>query len=257
MTDLRPAEGRERSQSELVGFAIVFALVLVAISAVSVFGVAALEEVRDATNTENGEYAMRTLDANIEALFYGSTTRGSTEVTLGRASVTSGQELDVRIQGATTTSGSVDVRRTLEPILYRSDQADIVYENTMAVRQQSSGSVAVTDPAFDLSDERAVVPVVVTTTAGGSVSGGTHRVVTQTTGTDRYIQTSPSGSVAVTISFDWDRPGRVAAWKRALEDELSDVSGSSCTTSGGDELTCQFETETLVVSVVRVEYGLR
>ena len=193
-----------RAQSEVLGFILVFALVILAIALVTVFGVTALGEVREASVADNGEFAMQSLESNFEELFYGTTTKRTTELTVESASLETGAPATVTIEGISSTSlPSGPVSKTFRPVVYRSDGTDIVYENSMVIREQREGAVAASEPLLKLSNSVSIVPVVRTVLPSGadpqSVSGGTRQVTARTTGTERVVQT---GGVAVEYTVE-------------------------------------------------------
>lgn len=254
-----------RGQSEIIGFVIVFSAVLSATVVVSAFGLTALEDVRDSTVASNGEVAMQALGDDVEAIYYGSAARRTTELTLDSASLDVGDPTRVTVSVESTDAGStVDDDRTwtLTPLVYRSDGASIYYENSLIVRQQRDGAVAVTDSLFRMDDDRAVIPVVRTNaTANNSVSGGTRRVAAFENGTESVALTTdpladPSDTLEVTLTLS-GIAGREQVWSRTLNEAYSGPITTPCTPSAaGDRVECTFETDRVVVSSVSIEYTL-
>ena len=259
--------GRTRAQSEVLSYILVFAIIIAALSVVSVFGVTALEQVQEKTVADNGEFAMQNLEADIGELYHGTSTSESTELSLGSASLETGSPVTIEVSGSTPLRGSVSGSWTYRPIAYRSDAADIVYDNSMVVREQDRGAVAVSEPLFELSDEQTVVPVVRTVASGPqSVSGGTYEIATTEVGTETLIQTSqspPASTVVdVDLAIELNTRGQFVVWKRQLNEELAGVSSPRTPpcqedSSVDNRLVCEFDTDTLVVSVVHISFDFR
>jgi len=253
-----------RGQSEVIGYVLVFSVVLISLGVVSTFGVTALQEVRDATVVDNGEVAMEVLSTNTEAVYYGETTGRTTAFSLDSASLETGQQVTIDVRAGGSSVGSAPW--IFRPIVYRGADAALVYENSAVVREQPDGAVAVTDHLFRYSPgstDRAVVPVVLTKAATvQSVSGGTKRVVTERAGDASVVR---SGS-PVTVEFEmtWSGsslPNRADVWQRSLNEEIpasavptGSTACESDTSTTDPDIVCEFETDTLVVSVVEIDY---
>jgi hypothetical protein len=265
MRDRALGDGPVRGQSEVIGFILVFTTVLAATLAVGVFGLAALEDVRESTVANNGEVAMRTVGSDLESIFYGSAETRTTELTLDAATlaVADPTHIEVSVE-STDASTSIDTDETweLDPLVYRSDDSAIHYENSLVLRQERAGSVAVTDSLFRMNDRQAVIPVVRTnTSAVASVRGGTRRITAYENGTGSLVRTSeslPAGDtleISVTVS---DISGREGAWARTLNDAYTGPASQPCRPDlTNDRVSCTFETDRVAVSVVTVQYSIR
>lgn len=252
----------ERGLSEVVAYILVFTVVLVSLGVVSTFGVTALQEVRDATTANNGEVAMEVLDSNVESVYYGETTGRTTEFTLDGASLETGQQVTVDVRVGGTPVGSAPW--TFRPIVYRTDETTILYENSMVIREQRDGAVPVTDGLFRHSSAETVVPVVQTKGPGvGSVSSGTHRVVTRRgSDTESVVRTGSPSPLRVELEFTWGGPRlpeRADVWVDRLNERIPASSVPSGTVAcapnaATTSIVCEFETDRLVVSVVELEY---
>lgn len=256
---------RVRGQSEIIGFVIVFSAILSATLIVSVFGLTALDDVRESTVTNNGEVAMQALGSDLEAIYYGSAESRTTELTLDSASLDVGDPTRIEVSIESTDGGStIDEtwKWRLTPLVYRTESASIYYENSLIIRQQREGSVAVTDSLFRMDDDRAVIPVVRTNaTSNKTVSGGTHQIVAYENGTESVVKTdgplpNPADTLAVTITI-MDVPGREQVWTRTLNDAYTGTGSPPCSPIlSDDEVECTFQTDRVLVSNVSVEYTL-
>lgn len=261
MRSRRSSDRTERGQSEVVGYVIVFSVVLLSTSALVVFGVAALEDVQSATVADNAEYGMRTVASDLEALYYGAATSRTTELSLDSASLETGEKTVVNVTGRVRGSDRKEtINRSFRPIVYATDSADIAYENTLVVRDQRDGAVAVNEPLFDLSADRTVAPVVGTNASTvQSIAGGTRQIRSVLVGGNGTTMAPPDSDpvvVNVTVRTTADR---APVWGRTFNESLAGVnrSGSSdpaCGTHGPAVINCKYETDELLVSNVTVDY---
>jgi len=253
-----------RSQSDVVGFVIVFGIVIVGLVSVSAFGLSALETTRDATVAESAEFAMESVNADIESLYTGIAGSRTTELNVESGTLGVGDQttMTVSVSGG-RLSGTETISRTFRPIVFSGDRTSVVAENTLLIRDQgASGAAAIEGPLGTFSGERTVVPMVVTEpTAVESQTGGTLQVesiVTDATG--RVFTSGSSSSLDVTVELSGLPDNRATVWRRVLNERLAGVPSSRsppCTTPSSDTVDCQFETNTLVASVVTIQYDIR
>ncbi|WP_135805207.1 DUF7289 family protein [Halorussus marinus] len=148
-----------RGVSNVVGFVLVFAVVVVSIGALYGSGIGSLEGVRDAEQVNNAERAVAALAQNFEAVHRGRAPGRAGEVRLngGTLSIneTTGFRVTVAHDGDVVTE---DVG--VGALVYRYDDTAIRYEAGAVFRQADGGSVLVRRPAFECSDDRALVSTV-------------------------------------------------------------------------------------------------
>ncbi|WP_123535048.1 DUF7289 family protein [Halosimplex salinum] len=255
----------ERGQSELIGYVLVFSAVILAIGSVVTFGVTALDEVQSATVADSGEFAMQSVSADMEALYYGTATSRNTELTLESATLETGAPTIVNVT-ANRGGTKVATNRTFRPIVYKTDDVAIAYENTLIVRDQARGSVAVNEPLVSISDHRAVIPVVETNASVQSVGGSTQQVNAMLNGSTAESLTSKSGdSVRLNVTVQ-SVPDRVDVWERQLNESVGDMvrppsaplaGRPACKRPEPGYVTCIVATDRVVISHAEIDYELR
>jgi len=247
-----------RGVSEVVGYVLMFAITLLALSTVVFFGVGALDEARSSVVTDSGEFAMQTLESDLHALYRGSATTRVTEISAAQASIESGETTTIRIDAEVGGTTELDATRSFRPIVYRTDDAAIAYENTLVARTQTDGAVAVTESLVTTSTEEVVLPVVLTVPVDENASAGSTTGVRlrRNGSTGAVVRQSGASPVSVTLEV-LTTEKRADVWERELSARFEGLPGPGCSRPGGPsdtEVQCQFETDTLVVSFVTVEY---
>ncbi|MFB6156542.1 MAG: hypothetical protein ABEJ34_01705 [Haloferacaceae archaeon] len=235
-----------RGVSDVIGFVLVFSLIVGSISVMTVVGLDGLQDARDSARVENAELAFDVLANNIEDSQRRGAPGRATEIRLGGGGLTVGEETVIRVTvGGTTTS------RTIEPIVYEFEGTHIVYESTAVLRQESGGAVFVREPSFVLpaasTPNRTAIPLVATDVPDGRIGGRT-TVLVRTTAISRSV-INDTDDATVTLEIETTE-ARAAAWDRYLEERLP---GSACSYGGGETVTCTFDTDRIVVSSTRID----
>lgn len=239
----------DRGQSELLGFLLVFAAVVLTISFVVVAGAAALEDAREFQRTTNAEGAFTALAENVDDVVGEGAPERSTEVRLDGALLRT-QEAELTV--AFTNESGVSTTRTVdtEPVVYDSREGTtLTYHSGALFRREAGSAVMYRQPGFLLSSELVVLPVVDTTaTANRTVAGSTPvGVRTRAAGTELVAVNESVTSLTVTVTGP-----NAGAWARYFES----FEGSGPVTSvsrSGDTVEATVQTERLYVTVHRVD----
>lgn len=256
--------GSGRGQSELIGYVLVFSAIVLAIGGIVTFGVTALDQVQSSTVAENGEFAMQSVAADMEALYYGTSTSRTTELTLDSATLETGAPTIINIT-AVSGSETVEFDREFRPIVYTTDDVTIAYENTLVVRDQARGSVAVNDPLVSISSSQSVIPIVETNSSIRSVTGGTRDIRAVLADTTGASLTKDSDPIKLNITVQ-SLPSRIDVWERQLNESVGPMDRPSgapldgrpaCRRPDPGHVTCIVGTDRVVVSHANVAYDLR
>lgn len=243
----------ERGVSEVLGFVLVFALVTGTIGIVYATGISGLHNAQQAEKLENVERAFDVLADNVDDLHRtGAPSRG-TEVKLAGGSVRVGDPVTVRIR-AENSSNPLDNAtyvQTVEPIVYEDDGGtSILYVQGAVIRSQSGGVTMLREPDWIARSNRSVLSRISTHGESGGISGsGTVLIVTQAG--SRTLQTpfSVDGSSTAVVNVTVTSP-RAEAWERYFVEQGFDPVDTDLS---DDDVTYQFETETLYVPKTSVE----
>lgn len=236
----------DRAVSEVVGFVLVFSLVLATISVVYVSGFSGLQDTRDAERNANAERAFDVLANNIQEIARGQAPNRATEIKLSEARLALGTERGAWVN----VSGADDYRVDSRSIRFEAGDSSthFAYEHGAVIRADADGSVMVREPDFMFDDDRSVIRYI-------TISGQRHSKRGDTTALVRGEQSSTAGPVTyeapspANVSVETHRD-RAAAWERYLEREVG-----NCDVSYNGEaatVTCSYDPETLHVSEVRI-----
>lgn len=237
----------KRGVSDVLGFVLVFSLIVATLGFVYVGGFGALQDARQAEQANNAERAFEVLAANVEDVRHGGAPSRGTEIQLG----------DARIGYADPVTFNVSFEKTgrsfsatITPVVYDTGEGvRILYVDGAVIRDQKRGAVMLRQPGFVIGN-RTVVPYVVTRPTGRTSVAGSGRVVVRTDVAVRNVRgyTTPAGNtynVTLTIS---DTP-RAAVWERYLRAKP----GVTCPGDPGPPVTCEFRTERVYVQVVQLD----
>lgn len=222
----------ERSVSEVVGYILVFALVVTSVSIVTVSGVGTLEDARDSERGNNAERAFGIVADNMADVYERNSPSRSTELDLGEMELFYAQP--VRVSVSVDDGSTVETHEYLvRPVEMRvSDRTSLVYEGGAVIREQRTGGVLLREPPFLLDDSRAQVPIIQTTAVGEEGATGT-TVLLRGKSTDRELLVGDSDGFE-SVSIEITSP-RYEIWA----DSLGSRSNVDCTTTDArSRVTC-------------------
>lgn len=239
--------------SEVVGFILVFGLVIASVGTVYAFGVGELQDAREYERVNNAERAFEVFADNVgDVARRGAPSRG-TELKLADSTLGYGETtVNVTLDTTPATPGS-DVNDStgnvsLSPVtLTLGDAGEVRYASGAVLRTDGDGPPRmVHEPDFVFDDDRVVVQLVRSVPAGTTTQVGGERIARI-----RTVRTSQSTLLTraepVTVRFDVDSP-YASAWGDYLESE-----GFTCDpyTDASTSVSCRLDGITRA-TVVRV-----
>lgn len=245
--DNAPGAGAGRGISDVVGFVLVFGLVVTAVGVVTVGGFQVLDDARDSQQATNAEQALNVLDGNVEDLAVRGAPRRSTEILLSDAELTFGEPVTFNV----TAGGTDHYATNVTPLVYEVEGgAELVYVNGAVIRQYDQGAYLSNEPRMSGGD-RTFVPFVITQASSGGVSAtNPRRVLVRTVvdGRDVRIFDDPDTRLNVTTP-------RATAWQRYLEGELGvDCTGPADGLDG--RVSCPLPGDEVYVQAVAVDVSV-
>lgn len=239
--DGRPGDGSgarsgDRAVSDLVGFVLIFGLVVSIVAIVSVVGLDSLESARDAERTNNVERAFEVLSNNVDDVAARGAPSRATEISLDGSPVVVDDPIQVRIRDPNNSDTSFLVNRTFKPrpIIYDGGDAKLVYVMGAVFRVEDEGGV-VLEPWEPVLDEKRTFFSVINTKSGTddvqSVQSST--VLVRTVATQRVVELADETTDYDDVFIEVTSPRR-DLWLRMLEAN----SELSCSTTGPETVRC-------------------
>ena len=246
----------DRAVSEVVGFILVFAIVLGTVTLVYGGGFAELQDTRVHEQNTNAERAFDVLANNLEEIGRDNAPSRATEVKLSQSGVRVDDNSDRRLEITANSSTGVAQPR---PIVYDSgDGTQILYENGAVIRQERGGAVMVREPDFVFDEDRTVVRYLEPRGGEQSVTGSTTVLVRAERSHSRLLL-SETNETGVDVELDFTTSTRRGdVWEDYLEQELRDVAGADpceqLAVEGADAVVvnCEFETDAIHVARTRL-----
>ncbi|WP_096390421.1 DUF7289 family protein [Halopenitus persicus] len=239
-----------RGQSELLGFALIFGVVVLAIVLIGTTGFVGLDDARDFQRTTNAEQALTVLAENIDDVTRRGAPSRTTEIRLADASLSLGEPERITVTvGDSTPENTTDVE--MRPIVYDSGSGTtIAYTSGALIRQDGEHSVMIREPNVVLTDELVLLPVVATSPNDAGPVGGTSAVDVRTRSAGTEVVAADDG--ATTVDVEVTSP-RVESWYRFLDGETD----ADCEAPVDETVTCTIETQRVYVTVEHVDVRFR
>ncbi|WP_122088267.1 DUF7289 family protein [Halalkalicoccus subterraneus] len=231
----------DRGVSEMVGFVLIFALVVTTLGVVYTAGTASLTDARDAERVNNAERAFDVLADDVEAITRRNAPSRATAVSLADAGlrVERGEEIRVSVGGEVVDAAS-------GRLVYDSGTgSDVLYRNGAVLRGEGAGGSMAHRPSFVIGEERLVVRLVELYDVDATAVSGDRTVLVRAEriGTMQYSYSSIEQPVTIAVETEHER-----AWTEYFESR-----GGTCESNRTVE--CAFEPDEL--HVVRVDIGVR
>lgn len=165
-----------RSVSDVIGFILIFALIMSSIAIVYATGFENLDNAREAEEIKNVERAYDILDDNLRDVARGEAPSRGTEVKLGNSQLYLGDPVIVTAN-VTNASGDTITSKTITyPIVYETPSNQrMIYVNGAVIRDVRGGATMVSEPRIIYDSDRVLFPLIETRpdSAATGVSGGT------------------------------------------------------------------------------------
>lgn len=230
----------DRAVSEVIGFVLIFGIVLGTISLVYVSGIAGLDDTRDSERLQNAERAFDVLADNFQKMGNGEAPNRATEIKLADAQLDTTDHQSLRFDSdslaQSATSGPVSIRYSA------GTDTQIYYEAGAVIRVDDGNSIMLSEPDFIFQEDRIVVRYLETRGAGQSVGGSTTVLVRGEVRDSSLLASATDIDSDETATFEiTTESDRTDAWERYLESEI-DWEEDACSVGGdGETVTCSFE----------------
>lgn len=248
----------QRAVSEVLGYALVFALVISTVAIVTVSGFGQLEETRNTEQLNNAERAFDLFSTNMDDITKRGAPSRSTEIRLADAKLDVANPITVSFRGVDNDKPSNNFSESYEvwPVIYTSESSDsmIVYSGGAVFRSDGRNGIAVKDPSIVAENGRIVIPLVQTRSDNvQSIGGSTTRIRATRSGSPELVASDDDSTydkVYMNVTSQ-----RATLWKQMLDD----YEGFNCNMTGtSDRISCVTETspDRLHISLVKVDIEL-
>lgn len=247
--------GDDRGVSEVIGFVIVFSLVIGTIAVVYTGGFGGLTDARNVEQVNNAERAFEVLGTSIEKMARGQAPNRATEIKLSNARLSTGEAR--RVSTNTSSLNRSAAAENSRSLRYDPPSgSSIVYEHGAVIRVEGESSTMRREPDFLISENRTVIRYVELVGGEQSISGDTTVLVrSELTRSNLLHREEDPGDVTFRLRT---APERSDAWLRYLEEETPGPNNCEPVDQGDDTVTikCVFQTDMLHVALSRIRINL-
>lgn len=211
----------DRALSHVLGFAIVFGIVVASIGLVYMDAIPDLTEWRDNTDVKNTERAFSILRSNINDISQGGAPSRGTEIKLRQAELRVGEDESTWIN-VTLSCPNCTFNNTIDPIVYVKENQRIAYENGAVFRGTGDEWVMTEEPTWVITNRTTIIPVILTKGSGTTSVGGDDIFLARALRFDSNLHTETDiENVTITI-----KSPRAEAWCGYMS-EFEDVGVST------------------------------
>ena len=247
---MRNRPTRDRGVTEVLGFILLFSVVLLSIVAVSILGTNALHDGRDTVVTDNVQGGFIGMANTADDIYQDNAPHRSVTLQMGRGQMGLGDPVHFNV----TIDGTHVANTTSRPIVFTLGDSKLVYEGTAVFREERQGIANIREPDFRLDDQRVIIPAVELTPRSNRSIGG--RTTVDMVQRSSSVNWTEGDDIDVELEIDTATENRAEAWQRTLEDMRS--SWDSCSPSG-TVVTCSYDTDSdarVLVHNVTINYDL-
>ena len=242
----------DRGQSEVVGFLLVFGIIMLLLGGMFSSGLLGIQSVRDFEETKNAEQAMTVLATNVDEVTQDGVPSRATEIKLASAKLAVEEPITVTIHGENVSDPDDTFTETVQshPIVYDTMTGTrIVYSGGAVFHEDDTGVVTIRDPACVIAEDAGIFPVIRTYAADRSQVGGSSTTLVHVTRTGGELRKTTDSTYEITLNVT---SPRAEAWERALDEQV----GTDCSRTD-DTVTCTTTVERAYVTVDEVAVRFR
>lgn len=242
----------ERGQSELLGFLLIFVVVVLTIALVITTGFVGFNSAQDYQRSANAEQAFTVLASNIDDVVRGHSPSRVTEIRLADAtlSATDGTT-NVTIDGKANPEWSIGTGS----IVYDTGTGtSLSYHSGALIREDDGSAVMLREPDFVLTDEEIMLPVIDASFADAGSVGGTTSVTVRTRRGDTAVLAAGDGITQLTVELTTPHPD---AWRRYFEQFAGAEGPVTDVQTSADGIEVTMETDRLYLTLDRIHVSFR
>lgn len=237
----------DRAVSDIVGYVLVFSLIVATVGVVTTVGFGTLNDRQSAERVNNVERAFDVFATNVEDIYREGAPSRATEMRLAEGTIRHGDAVTITVEAESGENVSVSPR----PFVYADGDTEIVYVAGAVIRSEPDSAVVLREPPFRVGSEVAAFPLIETFRTSGPTTisvGGTVRITSTARGVNTTVPDAfaEPGDVSITVESP-----RSDAWARYFESR----DGMSVEKHDEEEGTVEADIETDRVTAPR--FGIR
>ena len=250
----------DRGVSEVLGYSLIFSLILISIGFVSLGGVDSLESVRDAEQLNNAERAFGVLADNTADIYERDAPSRATELSIGQAELFTGTNSTITISGS-QNANPWEANIEVTPIVFRTGNDNkIIYEAGAVFRTRRDAGRIVRPPPLKFGSQQRILTIVATQAGNTQGVSGTD-ILARMKARNKTVLIPPAKELAPaggltnpTITIDSQRAD---LWLRYLSAQpgTTGCSKSGTTVSCGIIMTSTPPTD-ILLTVHKIEINL-
>jgi len=251
------AEFGRRGISDVVGYVLVFSLVVSMVGIISVAGFTSLDSARNAEQVNNAERAFDVLADNMRDVHAKDAPSRATEISLSEASLrTTGTVImNVTARNTTTNDRFVFVIES-DPIIWQGTKdTEVVYSSGAILRQENDGGVVIDGFPSQYDSERTVIRLVQLRAPQRQVGGTTVRV--RAVGVSSEVVLGEETDTYDELRLNITTP-RAEIWRQHLERyPNTDCSIVTFPGTASETVTCTFsDRDSVYVTLARIDVSI-
>ncbi|MBX0298254.1 DUF7289 family protein [Haloarcula nitratireducens] len=210
-----------RAQSEVLGYVLVFSLIVLSAGIVYTGGIEGLQNAQQAEQLNNMGRAFDVLAANLADIHQRDAPSRATELQLSGGTLGFGPPVEMRIRATEVGNASNNATFSMNPrpLVYSGhDDTTFVYIAGAVIRTDGEASVMRNSPRFRVDSERTVIPFIVTYPKTDESLGGQSTVLVVGTSLGNELAGSFTPANDVTVEITVNSP-RADAWGHYFERE--------------------------------------
>jgi hypothetical protein len=245
----------DRGASEVVGYVIIFSIVIFSVLLLSASGTTTLEDIRDDEQAENAERALDIVADNMAEIYERDSPSRATEIDVKGSQLFYGNHTTIELELLEGGTVEESFEEQLRPIVLRSSSStELIYEGGAVFRTDRDGGTMIRDPPLLLSTGRVHAPIVKTTVPElQAVSGTSILLRGKSTGRDVLFTPDTLSSGPDQLRLNVTSP-RFEIWERYFEEETP----LTCTTDPNNmAVECEMAVgDTVYVTLQEIELSI-
>lgn len=208
-----------RAVSEILGYSLVFTLVVTSVAIVSVGGLSSFQDAESFERENNAQKAFDILHNNLEDIYFQSAPSRGTEIDLGETSLAMGDPVTINVTVEENSGGREVFQITTRPLVQNLDgESRLVYEAGAVFQTTRDGGIGRQAPPMTLRGDTAYIIVPnVTQPNSRSVGSGTVLVRARSSGQTLEYQNTTQDAAVDNLILNITSP-RAELWEAYLSE---------------------------------------